>query len=228
MRRIAALLAFAVTLAACGGADLEPPADLDVLLSDAAVAMGSIGSARFEMVRGGAPVEIAGLDFVSAEGQYSAPDRARAILDVKVNDISAEVGTIAIGPKVWLTNPLTGAWEAIPEGSGFNIAVIFDPATGWVPLLTDDLSGVSYAGTADAGDGPRYVVHGDIAAPRVEVLTAGLVSAQAVEADIWIHPDTGHITRVEFATVLGGAQSEWTITLSDFDEPVTIEAPSGA
>jgi lipoprotein LprG len=224
------LLAVLLVAAACGdGAPPAPdgPFDLDALIDEAAVAMGGLQSARFTMERSGAPVEVAGLEFDSAEGQYAAPASARAILRVQAAGLAVEVGTIAIEDRVWLTNPLTGGWEEIPTGSGFNIALIFDPRVGWVPLLTEDLSNVVYQGVGDAGDGDRHVIHGSIAASRVEFLTAGLVEAQSVDADIWIHPATGHITRVEFETTLEGAVSRWVIELSEFDRPVAIEAPDG-
>ncbi|MCJ7724967.1 MAG: LppX_LprAFG lipoprotein [Acidimicrobiia bacterium] len=229
MKRTILLLAAALVLAACGGtAAPTDPVDVDALISRAAAAMESLESARFTMVRSGAPVEVAGLEFASAEGQYAAPDSARAILQVRAADIAVEVGTIAVGDRVWLTNPLTGGWEEIAAGSGFNIAVIFDAEVGWVPLLTDDLSGITYVGIRSDGDGDRHMIHGTIAASRIEFLTAGLVEAQAVEADIWIHPESGHITKVEFETTLDGAVSRWVIGLSEFDLPVTIDAPAGA
>ena len=229
MKRTTLLLAVVLVTASCGGTPASTePVDVDALIDRAAAAMASLESARFTMVRSGAPVEVAGLEFGSAEGQYAAPDSARAILQVKAADISVEVGTIAVGERVWLTNPLTGGWEEISAGTGFNIAVIFDSEVGWVPLLTEDLSRITYLGMRDEDGGARHVVHGTIAASRVEFLTAGLVEAQSVEADISIHPDSGHITRVEFQTTLDGAVSTWTIGLSEFDVPVTIEAPAGA
>lgn len=231
VKRAATLLAIVLASGACGGAQPTTPADpsldVDALIGRAADAMAGLETARFTMERSGAPVEVAGLEFVSAEGQYAAPAAARALLQVRVSDLSIEVGTIAIDERVWLTNPLTGGWEEIPDGTGFNIAIVFDADVGWVPLLTDDLSDVSYLGTMDEGNGPRHVIHGSIAAVRVEFLTAGLVEAQSVESDIWIHPESGHITRVEFATDDRGAVSEWIIRLSEFDEPVTIDPPAG-
>lgn len=231
MRRAATLLAIVLASGACGGTQgitpPDPSFDVDALIVRAADAMAGLETARFTMERSGAPVEVAGLEFVSAEGQYAAPAAARALLQVRVSDLSVEVGTIAIDERVWLTNPLTGGWEEIPDGTGFNIAIVFDAEVGWVPLLTDDLSHISYLGMMDEGNGPRHVIHGSIAAVRVEFLTAGLVEAQSVESDIWIHPESAHITRVEFATDDGGAVSEWIIRLSEFDEPVTIHPPAG-
>jgi len=226
--RLALLVATLLLASSCGGSGPTGEApDLATLLDDAAAAMGGLESARFSMERRGAPVELAGLFFESAEGVYLAPDAAKAILRVKVADVPLDLGTIAIAERVWLTNPLTGGWEEIPEGTGFNIAVIFDPGVGWVPLLTDDLAGAEYRGFGSDGSGRRYVVNGTIAAGRVSFLTAGLVEAQSVEADIWIDPVTGHITRVEFATVRGGDRTDWVIRMWDFDAPAAVDPPAG-
>jgi len=231
VKRIAVLLLLSMSAASCGGGGAAPPAasvDVDDLISRAADAMASLESARFTMERSGAVVEVAGLEFATAEGQYAAPSSARAILGMKVGDLSVDIGTIAIEDRVWLTNPLTGGWEEITGGTGFNIAVIFDSRVGWVPLLTDDLSGIEYLGMRDGGEGSRHVIHGTIAASRIEFLTAGLVEAQSVESDIWLHPESGHITRVEFETTMEAGVSRWVIEMSDFDAPVTIDAPAGA
>lgn len=218
------LVVLAVAAAACGGGATGSDVDVDAVIGRAADTMAAITSARFTMERGGDPVEIGGLEFVSAEGVYLAPAGAKAILQVKAADLSVEMGTIAVGDRVWLTNPLTGGWEAIPEGSGFNIATVFDPEVGWVPLLTEDLSAVEYRGTEQGA----HVIHGVIAAGRVAFLTAGLVEAQAVEADIRIDVETGHITGVDFATTLDGATSTWSIRMSGFDDPVEVEPPAGS
>ena len=231
MRRVALPIVLSVVLVSCGGGAEAPPDpdfDVDALIARAAAAMGTVETARFTMERGGAAVEFAGIEFAAAEGQYAAPDRARALLQVRVADLSAELGTIAVGEQVWLTNPLTGAWEEIAPGTGFNIATVFDPEVGWVPLLTEDLSDVTYLGPRDGAGGRREAIRGSISEGRVEFLTAGLVTAQSVDAEIWIDPAAGHITRVEFETDLDGAVSTWLIEMREFDAPVTIDPPAGS
>lgn len=225
MRRIAPTIAAALLVAACGGTTDDPAsAGPQELVDEAASVMATITSSSFTMERSGAPVEIEGMVFESARGEYAAPDSARAILSVRAGDLAVKLGTIAIGDRVWLTNPLTGAWEQLARGSGFNPAIVFDPHLGWVPLLTEDLTDLRDAGAAD---GAR-VVRGVVAASRVEFLTAGLVEAQSVEADIHIDADGGHIVRVEFTTGGETGESEWVIELGDFDAPVTIQAPAGS
>jgi lipoprotein LprG len=221
---------FALLLTSGCGASPPPAsaADAAELIDRAAVAMGTIETVRFSMERSGAPIEISGMEFVSADGQFAAPAATRAVLHVRAGDLSVELGTIGIDDAVWLTNPLTSEWEQLAAGTGFNPAVVFDPALGWVPLLTDDLGEVDYRGIDDPGGGPQHLIHGIIAEERITSLTAGLVSAQSVEADIWIDPADDRITRVVFETVGDAGVSGWVIELSEFDEPVTIGPPAAS
>ena len=83
MRRFVAL---ALLVAAC--AESVPPAPPpDSLRADAAAAMAAVETAAFSITREGAPISISGLEFSSATGAYSAPDRAEAVLEVKVADV---------------------------------------------------------------------------------------------------------------------------------------------
>ncbi len=224
--RLAALaLAAALLAAACGdsGGGTTFPADPDTVLAASVDAMSAVQSLHFELERGGAPVTVAGLEFDSAIGEYSAPDSAQALLRVKTAGLSVEVGTIAIGDRVWLTNPLTQQWDEFPAGTGFNPAIIFDPEVGWRPLLVDDISDVRI----DAGGSGPYVVHGTVAPSRVEVLTAGLVSEQAVDVELSIDRETARVLQVAFATEGEQGESSWVLRLDEFDEPVTITPPDG-
>ncbi len=182
--------------------------------------MATVTSAEFLIERGGAPVTISGLEFVSATGRYAAPDAAEALLEVKAGSTSARLGTVGIGPRVWLTDPLTGRWSELEEGTGFNPATVFDPAEGWPAILTTDLSG----GVASQADG-RYILRGTVAAERVATLTVGLVDPQPTEIEFVIDPETRRLLEVRFDTVTDGARSTWSIEIDEYDVPVTIAAP---
>jgi hypothetical protein len=221
MRRAAVLLALAMLATACGGggsgAAARDPAEL---VGEAAAAMAGVTSARFEMRRSGEPVTIQGMTFDAAVGEYAAPDAARALLDMRAGDLVLQLGTISIGERTWLTNPLTGDWEELD--AGFNPARIFDPELGWQPLLTEDLSDLRSLGRRDGLE----VVGGTVAAERVAVLTAGLVEGQAVPIEISFDPESLRIRRVEFTTQGESGETTWVIELSDYDEPVTVEPPA--
>ncbi len=229
-RRAAALLAtmlLATGVAACG--DSSPagstlPPDPDVILREATAAMSEVETLSFELTRSGAPITVANLQFDAAGGQYRAPDSAQAVLKVKAGGISVEVATVAIGDRVWITNPLSQQWEEFPAGTGFNPAIIFDPEVGWEPLLGADLSAIELAG--GRGDGDPYVITGTVAPRRVEVLTAGLVAGQAVDVELTIDAATALVTMVAFTTVAEAGDSDWLLDLSDFGDPVNIEPPT--
>ncbi len=228
VRRLPLALALAVMAAGCGSsstADTLPP-DVGGILEAAVEAMGSVDTVSFTMERSGAPVEIQDLEFVGAEGRYAAPESADALLSMKAGDLTVQLGTIAVGERVWLTNPLTGAWEELEVGTGFNPAIVFDPRRGWVPLLAEDLSDPALVGTERVGGVESYHFTGTIAARRIEALTAGLVPPQDVAAELWFDVATGRIVAVAFTTAVADGDAHWRIGLTDYGDPVEITPPA--
>jgi hypothetical protein len=220
MRRLL-VPALALAAAACGGGSGAAPLDPLPLLAQSRSAMAAVETASFEMTRAGAPVTIEGFEFSSAVGRYAAPAAAEAVMRVKAGDITLEMGTISVGERTWLTNPLTGRWEELTPGTGFNPAVLFDPDTGWSALLAD-LAGVAFVGTED---GANHLT-GTIPGERVETLTAGIAEAQSVLLHLWLDDSTGLIRRLELSTTGDAGVSDWVLTLSEYGEPVQIEAPA--
>ncbi|MBN2114373.1 MAG: LppX_LprAFG lipoprotein [Acidimicrobiia bacterium] len=215
-----ALFLVALLTAACGDTATPPP-DAAALVQGAVAAMQSVASARFEMTRAGAPITVEGLVFDSAVGRYAAPAAAEAVLRMRAGDLTVQLGTISMGERTWLTDPLTNRWHELRPGSGFNPAVLFDPDDGWVALL-GDLSAVRGV-PAEAG---TYRLAGRVPAARVEALTAGLAPGQEVPVDVWLDASTLHIIRLEFSTVGDEGKSDWVIVMSDFDLPVQIDPPA--
>ena len=183
--------------------------------------MAAVETASFEMSRAGAAVTVEGLEFMSAVGQYAAPSSAQAVLQMRAGDITIQMGTISVGERTWLTNPLTGRWEELTPGTGFNPAVLFDTAAGWVAMLTD-LQEPSYLG---AENGTHHL-QGMLPPARVEVLTAGFATGQSVALDLWLDEGTGHIRRLELSTTGEAGVSDWAITLSGYGEPVQVDPPA--
>lgn len=197
----------------------EPPPDL---LERSSNVMGSLQFASYTMERSGAPITVQGLEFNSADGVYAAPASASAVLDVAVSGITVRVATISVDDRTWLTNPVTGAWEELDPGTGFNPALVFDSEIGWQRLLSEDLSDVSVDGT----DGAVWLVSATVAGERVDVLTAGLAGGDAIPIELEIDRESSHLVSVRFTTVGAEGSSDWVIELSDFDQPVTIEQPA--
>lgn len=217
MRR---LIAFTLLVAACGGsAQSAPPADAVRL--DASAAMATVTAASFTIVRDGAPITISGLEFASATGVYAAPDRARAVLEVKAGDVTARLGTIAVGDRVWLTDPVTGRWNELDPGTGFNPAVVFDVDVGWAAILGTDMADA----VSESKDADRVLLTGTVSADRVGVLTAGLAEPQPTEIEMLIDRSSWRLAIVAFETSGPNGVSSWRIEISDYDEPVDVEPP---
>lgn len=217
MRRVVAL---ALLVAAC--AEPVPPAPPpESLRADAAAAMAAVETASFSISRDGAPIAISGLEFSSATGAYAAPDRSEAILEVKAGDVTARLGTIAIGDRVWLTDPVSGRWNELEPGTGFNPAVVFATAEGWPAILQDDMTDADSSGH----DGSTVRFTGTVSAERVGVLTAGLAEPQPTQVEMLIDRSTFRLRRVTFDTTGPDGVSSWTIELTAYDEPVAVEAP---
>ena len=229
--RLIGALALVAVASACGGSEGSTttlPPEPEPVLQAAAEAMGSVESVRFLIERSGAPIYIDPLDtlnFESAEGQFSAPSSASAVVTLAVGSVNAQIGAIAIEGKTWLTNPITGEWEDAPEGYVFDPATLFDPALGWRPLLASGLTEVEWVGEDDKNGEPRYHIRAQADQDRVAVILAGLIGRQPVALDMWIEPSTGYVREAELSTVNEGQTSDWSIAFTEFGEPVEISPP---
>lgn len=239
--RQAALLAVAAVLgAACGGgagADEATgptlPADANAIVAASAAAMGDVTSVRFDLRRDGAPVYIDQFESIAIDrvvGEFTVPQSAQAALDVEVNgSLKTQLAAIALGPEVWLSNPITGEFETLPDGYDIDPSRFFDPEDGWRPLLAG-LTDVELIGLEQRdGDngGERYHVRGTATAAQMKIITAGLVSSQDVEIDFWIQPVTALVRSAAFTTAGSDAGDEvdWTLELSQYGAEFTIVAP---
>ena len=223
MRRVV-LLALALLAAGCGGHGAPTPTTTpispDAMIDGAISAMRSLQSAYFEMTRAGAPITIERLVFDRAVGRYAAPSSAEAILQMRAGDLVTELGTVSIGDRTWITDPVFGRWHEYEPGTGFNPAVLFDPVEGWAALLAD-LTGV----TLLERGGATHHLNAVVPAARIRSITAGLAAAQEVSLDLWLEAATLRIVRLEFSTEGDEGRSDWLITMSDFDAPVEIPPP---
>ena len=203
------------------------PADI---ARDAGATMSGLDSVQFDIVRTGGPafVDQDGLFAINqATGAYQAPQSAVAALDVAGPGLNIKVETIAIGEEQWLTNFLTGQWEKLPAGFGFNPAIIFSEEVGLEPILAENLVSADPPRT-ETLDGTEYqVLDVAIEGDRVSAITAGTTqSGEAVPLELWIDPTTQYIHRIVFETPSKTDEpSQWTINFTAFNEEVVIEAP---
>lgn len=215
------------------GAVADPDAEPATVVADSAVAMGSVTSVEFRLERKGAPVFVDQFESIAidaAVGQFTVPSRAAATLDVTVEgNLRTRIGAVAIdagdGMEVWMSNPVTGRFEPLPDGYDIDPSRFFDPKGGWQPLL-EHLTDVELLGVDDRG-GQRWHVRGTAPAADVANITVGLVKNQDVVVELWVHPTSSLVTAMEFSTDLPGGTADWTLELSRYGDAFTINRPEG-
>jgi hypothetical protein len=225
------VLACGILSAACGG-DAEPegdplPADAIAILDASSSAMADVTSVRFDLRRSGADVYIDQFESIALDkikGRFSAPGSADAVLSVTVDgSLKTDLGAVALGGEVWLSNPVTGKFEVLDTGYDIDPATFFDPERGWGPLM-HTLTDVVLVGVEDRG-GKRYHVRGVGPAAQMEIITAGLVRDQDVTIDFWLKRDTALVTVAEFSTVFDSKTTDWVIELSGYGDDFEIKVP---
>ena len=210
------------------GAVADPTSDPVEVVASAADAMAGVTSVEFFLERTGAPIFIDQFEAIALDeliGQFSVPNRAQAQLTVTVEgNLATKLGAIALDDEVWISNPVTGDFETLPEGYDIDPSRFFDPAGGWQPLL-DGLFDIELIDIDDRG-GERYHIRAMAPADEVRNITVGLVRDQDVPVELWVHPTTSLVTRAEFTTTIDGAESRWVLELDRFGDTFTIRPPT--
>jgi lipoprotein LprG len=177
-----------------------------------------------DQVGGGTPVGM-GVEMNKAEGDIVKPDKLKATITGTFSGMSLQIQIVSVGGVVKMTNPLSGKWETPPVA--FNVLGLFDPGTG-VAAILKGLTDVSKLEDAEAGGVPCYHLSGSIKSENLNAITGSSVAGISIQAEVWIGKSdllirdiklTGKITESEVPGIVR------TLTLSKFDEPVTIELP---
>ncbi|WP_051325929.1 LppX_LprAFG lipoprotein [Glycomyces tenuis] len=212
---LAAAALAALALAACSGSDEVPPAD--ETLPDAAAAMAEVENVRFTLQVDG---EVEGLEIKSADGVVTSGGEAEGTGVLTAMGMDVEVSYVIVGEDAYVKG-FTGDYQQIPVGDEmlpYNPTLILDPGGGVAALLeayesaepqeTEEVDGV---------DTDRYLVTFDPAAFSRFIPAEGEWNT----ATVWFDQETSRVVKAEFEQ--GG--STVTLTFSDYDESVSIEAP---
>jgi hypothetical protein len=214
------LAAVVLLVASCGG-NSATQLPLAEVLERAGDAFDALRSVRFEIVVDETPVffdDAGTLAATAAEGQYAAPGSFQALVDVTAFGLSTQLGAISIGSDRWVSDPVTGEFELLPIDIGFDPRLLFDDAEGVGET-------VRALDATMVGFDDRYHIRGTVGGRTVEVLTAGLIGEGDLDVDFFIDGESLQIVELSFDTEGERGVSRWSITFSEFDEPVTIEPP---
>lgn len=241
-QQLFALIAvFLVSLVAACGQPTPPPLPPEEILSRAAEQMKSLQGFHYLIDRSGAPAYLNAeqtLAFAQAEGDFYAPDQARANIRVILPGLVAEVNMIALGDDYWESGLLSNQWEKLPPGMGFNPANLFDPQSGFQEILRADLVELSYDGLQELPDLPGesfYALRGKLEGERLYALSYGLMGPQSMDVNLWIAPTTFEVYRVQIDEPLlpgesdpnGESVTRWQVDFWDFNQVEAIAPPPG-
>lgn len=236
-RTIAPLLAAlaAAILAACGGPAEPTPAPTPTPTPrEISAAVGratqASESAHFLIELSGRPVPIdaTGLTVLSTmEGDLRRPDGVLAVLDVTVGSALAEIRTVSLEGRQYITNPLTRQWGCLAPGAAFDPAVLFAPDRGIEFLLQEGFEDVTLVGTEELEGRPNYHLRGTMAGERLQAISLNLLGAGPVAVDLWADAETMRATRLVLVDTATDpeAPSTWTVSFSDYDKAVEVRAP---
>jgi lipoprotein LprG len=231
---LASFAALAVTMAACGGGGNNdggsgttgPLPSVDSVLPPAIQAFDAMKTFHFrlEHENGGSPIP-PGLMLETADGDVIVPDRMSAKLEAKAGQQTVRVEVIGIGDEGWITNPFSREWQPLPSGT--TIKDIFDPAQG-VKAIVGSLQDAQVTAEEKVDGTPCYRVEGTIAS---DVLTTAVPIAKpglTVGIKVWIGKDDSRIYQVYLVGPIAPDEPSnivRRITLSKFDEEITINSP---
>ncbi|NNJ09234.1 LppX_LprAFG lipoprotein [Chloroflexales bacterium ZM16-3] len=223
-------------LSACGGAaqptptpaPTPTPRELSVAVGRATQAAESV---HFAITLAGAPVFADAANIFalnSMEGDLKRPDSVLAVLSVSAGGGVAEIRTVALDGKQYITSPITREWTCLAPGSTFNPAVLFDPQQGVEHLLQEGFDEVSLVGVEDLAGRPSYHLRGTISGEKLQPISMGLLGAGPVAVDLWADQETMRASKLVLVDTSSDAASPstWTITFSDYGKTIDVRAPA--
>ncbi|MEJ2750187.1 MAG: LppX_LprAFG lipoprotein [Anaerolineae bacterium] len=222
-----------ITITTCRPAP-EPEPTPDEIVQNAAQRMSQLTGFHFAIAHNGPPAYLDPDNVVSLvrmDGDYVAPDRARAAVLIKLTGFVTKVDVISVADVQWQTNPLTGKWEELPSNWGFNPAVLFDAEIGLQTILAADTSELVLIGKEKLEDGPDaglYALTGKVAGDRLFQMSGGLIGPAAADAQLWVMPETFELVRViltEPAVDGADSPSVWQVDFANYEQTVEIKPP---
>jgi hypothetical protein len=163
------------------------------------------------------------------EGDLAKPDKVKADLNLALMGLIVETQAVFIGPDRFFKNPLTQKWETMPKDWGYDPTVLFDPVQG-ISGVVKKITGMTLAGTESIDGVDCYHVTGTVKVDDIRQLTAGMIGGDQVKLDIWIGKSDSYVRQLIIeeqpgTPVQDSKPTVWTMKLSAFDQPVTIERP---
>ncbi len=232
-RTVYTLIGATIALAiACGGnADVGPssvpvasptPINPRVVMERSGEIMEALESFHFDLTHesGGTPLG-QGLIIIEVQGDVARPDRISLDFSGLAGSFAMRASLIAIGESSFISNPITGEWEPVPtEVSPLGF---FEPTEG-VSAIMKQIKSPRLNSKKDN----RYSISGTIPSEGLAPLFGAVEQGNSVDIDVVIDATSLFLLEARLEGRITSSEEDGVvriITLSRFNEPVTIETP---
>ncbi|HEY9522766.1 MAG TPA: LppX_LprAFG lipoprotein [Thermopolyspora sp.] len=210
-----------MTSAACSSAPAAALPDGPGLLTRSAEAMKTVKTVTFTIeTEGKPPVRVR-----RASGDLTREGDAQGTIQIEVLGNLQELAFVLSGDTVYFKGP-TGGYQTMTRAA---LAQLYDPSA----LLDPDrgvaklLASASDARTESAekiGGADAYRVAATLSQQVLAPLLPGV--AQGVNGELWIDKAGGRLLKADLPLGVGDAKGTVTVTLTDYDVPITIKPPA--
>ena len=199
------------------------PLSVDEILQRSGEATGALDTFHFTLDHnkgGGTPISET-IVVTEVEGDVVSPDSISITFAGTFGRFAVKSSIVTIGNDSYMTNPLTGVWEQV--STGVSPLGFFDPKEGIGAMMTQMRDAVMVSRTPE-----EYRIDGTLAVEALRPLLGTVLDGPDVEVELTIDAGTlllqkavleGRVTATEPDGVVR------IITLSGFDEPISIKPP---
>ncbi len=223
---LAILMVTAIGCAGPADAPTETPLTAPEIIDKSSEKFQGVGSFHFvlDQVGGGTPIAM-GLEMTGGLGDVASPGRLKMTVSGTAAGMFLEVQVVSVGEVTYMTNPLTGKWELLPNE--FKALSVFDPNTG-IAAIMRGMTDLTKLDDEELDGVPVYRLRGSIDSGDLSAITGSSVEGVAIDTEIWTGKEDffvrlikleGKITESEVPGIVR------TLKLSNFNEEVSIELP---
>lgn len=232
---LAVLVVALLFLAGCGtsakkSTPTPPPPSPQAILSSASQTLAKTQSVHFKLtVQGATYIDDAHtMQLISAEGDLERPGKVSVQFKIKVFGApTISVQMITVGDKAWTTDLLSGKWQPAPKEFGYNPSVLFDTNHGLGPVV-GGIQNPQLVGMETVNGQPAYHIKGTVPTTMIGPLTDNTMTGNPIAVDVVIGKDNHELLQATLTEPPQAGKKEpaiWTLSISNYDKKVSIEAP---
>lgn len=159
--------------------------------------------------------------FVSATGEYEAPDKVHASVKTEIGGNVVVLDFLWLPEGVFMTNPLTGQYIEQPLEVPLDPGALFDANEGLGQILVTRIEEPTVIGFEDLEGTDSIHLQGKTDAETVTVIAPIEISGE-FDLDIWLDANSFQILRIQITEADGAVTA---LDFFSYDEAVEIPTP---